>query len=80
VKNCADAPIFHTAICAGAPQIALMAEQKLHTQLSVRPVALNALRNGGYYDTEKTSGVFSFGRNAGSAYSNFTFRPVLVEN
>jgi len=35
---------------------------------------------GDDYDTEKTSGVFSFGRNAGSAYSNFTFRPVLVEN
>ena len=39
VKNKLEKLIFHTAICAGAPQIALMAEEKSPSQISLRPVA-----------------------------------------
>ncbi len=39
VKNHNDMLIFHTAICAGAPQIALMADEKPPSRLSRRPVA-----------------------------------------
>ena len=45
VKNKLDSlfftsePTLTLAICAGASQIALMADEKLHTQLSHRPVA-----------------------------------------
>ena len=38
-KNKLEKLIFHTAICAGAPQIALMAEEKSPSQISLRPVA-----------------------------------------
>ncbi len=39
MKNHADALIFHTAICAGASQIALMADGKPLSRISRRPVA-----------------------------------------
>ena len=39
VKNHTDVLIFHTAICAGASQIAFMAEEKSPTRISLRPVA-----------------------------------------
>ena len=39
VKNHTDVLIFQTAICAGASQIALMAEEKSPTRISLRPVA-----------------------------------------
>ncbi len=39
MKNHTDVLIFHTAICAGASQIALMAEEKSHLRISLRPVA-----------------------------------------
>ena len=38
VKNHTDVLIFYTAICVGASQIALMAEEKSHSQISLRPV------------------------------------------
>ena len=49
MKNRIDMPIFHTAICAGASQIAMMAEQKSPARISVRPVA-KTLRNGGLHE------------------------------
>ena len=42
VKNHTDVLIFHTAICAGASQIAVMAEEKPHSRISLRPVAQSA--------------------------------------
>ena len=39
VDNHTDVLIVHTAICAGASQIALMAEEKSHLRISLRPVA-----------------------------------------
>ncbi len=36
MKNHIDMLIFHMPICGGASQIAMIAEQKLHSQLSVR--------------------------------------------
>ncbi len=39
MENHIDMLIFHTAICAGASQIALMADEKLLSQISHRPVA-----------------------------------------
>lgn len=39
MKNHIDMLIFHKAICAGASQIALMADEKLPSQISRRPVA-----------------------------------------
>lgn len=39
MKNHADALIFHTAICVGALQIALMADEKSYSRISRRPVA-----------------------------------------
>ena len=39
MKNHIDMLIFHTAICAGASQMSFDGEQKLHSQISVRPVA-----------------------------------------
>ncbi len=39
VKNHIDMLIFHTAICAGASQIALMADEKPLSRISRRPVA-----------------------------------------
>jgi hypothetical protein len=37
-----DMLIFHTAICAGAPKITVMAEEKPHSRISLRPVAHGA--------------------------------------
>ncbi len=37
VKNHTDVLIFHMRICAGAPQILLMADQKPHSRISHRP-------------------------------------------
>ncbi len=39
MKSHTDVLIFHTQICAGASQICLMAEEKLPSQISFRPVA-----------------------------------------
>ncbi len=39
MKNHIDMLIFHTAICAGALQIALMADEKPLSRISRRPVA-----------------------------------------
>ncbi len=39
VKNHIDMLIFHTAVCAGASQIALMADGKTLLRISRRPVA-----------------------------------------
>ncbi len=48
MKNNADALIFHTAICAEAPQIALITETKQHLLILSRG-SYAALRNGDYY-------------------------------
>ena len=45
MKNHADALIFHTTICDGAPQIVLMYRAKTATLLFARTSAA-ALRNG----------------------------------
>jgi len=42
VKNHTDVLIFYTAICVGAPQIAMMAEEKPHSRISLRHVAHGA--------------------------------------
>ena len=42
VKNHTDVLIFHTAICSGASQIALMADEKSPSRVSRRPVAQSA--------------------------------------
>ena len=39
VKNHTDVLIFHTAICAGASQIALMTNEKSPSRISHRPIA-----------------------------------------
>lgn len=39
MKNHTDAMSFHTAICVGALQIAMMAEEKSSSRISLRPVA-----------------------------------------
>jgi len=46
VKNNADALVFHTTICAEAPQIVLMHRAKTATLLFARASSA-ALRNGG---------------------------------
>ena len=46
VKNHTDVLIFHTAICAGASQIALMAIEKPSSRISRRPVAQSASELG----------------------------------
>ena len=47
VKNHTDVLIFHTAICAGASQIALMADEKSPSRISPRVSSRKALRHGG---------------------------------
>ena len=42
VKNHTDVLIFQTAICSGASQIALMADEKSPSRVSRRPVAQSA--------------------------------------
>ena len=39
MKNHTDVLIFHTASFAGASQLALMAEEKSHSRIFLRPVA-----------------------------------------
>ena len=39
VKNHTDVLIFYTDSCAGASQLSLMAEEKSHSRISLRPVA-----------------------------------------
>jgi len=39
LKNHTDVLIFQSAICAGASQIAVMADEKPYARLSHRPVA-----------------------------------------
>ncbi|MDO4318221.1 MAG: hypothetical protein Q4C48_08455 [Lachnospiraceae bacterium] len=39
MKNHTDVLIFQSAICAGASQIALIAEEKSPSRISLRPVA-----------------------------------------
>ena len=46
VKNHTDVLIFHMAICAGASQIALMADEKSPSRISRRPVAQSAPERG----------------------------------
>ena len=48
MKKHADAMFFHTAICAGASQIALMAEEKRKSEFLFAPSL--TFRNGDYYD------------------------------
>ncbi len=56
MKNNADALIFHTAICAEAPQIALITETKQHLLILSRG-SYAALRNGVFYEKKKWSFV-----------------------
>ena len=42
MKNHTDVLIFHTAVCAGAPQTAVMADGKSPPRISRRPVAQSA--------------------------------------
>jgi hypothetical protein len=52
VENHTDMLIFHTAICAGAPKITVMAEEKPHSRISLRPVAHGAPEWGLRWRTE----------------------------
>ncbi len=42
MKNHTDVLIFHTAICAGASQIAMMADEKSPSRISRRLLRVNA--------------------------------------
>ena len=42
MKNQTDVLIFHTAICAGASQIAMMANEKSPSRISRRLLRVNA--------------------------------------